>query len=116
MAGKKAAPAKPAAKPDAPAKTEAVAKAAASTPEPDPAGDKPPPAEPPADQPKGRGAEAEGAPGIAVTTAAPRGRWRAGREFPRGATVTIALDELSDEQLAAIRADPVLTVTDVTLE
>ncbi len=60
--------------------------------------------------------KSKGAPGIAVTTDAKRGRWRAGREFPRGETVTIALADLSEEQLDAIRNDPVLTVTAVTIE
>lgn len=56
------------------------------------------------------GAGSEPAPGAALTITGPkRGRWRAGRHFgPQ--PVTIPLADLTEAEIAALRADPALTV------
>ncbi|SOC20618.1 hypothetical protein [Rhodobacter maris] len=56
-------------------------------------------------------AEVQSAPGgITVTITGPKqGRWRAGRHFS-AEPVVIELDDLSEDELAALRDDPALTV------
>lgn len=52
---------------------------------------------------------------ITVKARSEQGRWRAGRHFTR-AGVSLAVAELTAEQLAAIQADPELTVIPATGE
>lgn len=52
-------------------------------------------------------------PSIRVRTAARAAFWRAGRQFGP-APVVVDVAELSDEQLAAVRAEPRLVVEDVS--
>ncbi len=76
------------------------------------AADEPPVEQPPADKPaeKAKPADTSKDLVVKVSTTAERGRWRIGRQFGRAVT-EIPRAEITDEHLAALEADPVLSVT-----